>query len=105
MNCRTKSVHKFRIRLGFEQYDVILTKEQSVLTRMSSFWGENMQTQYKVIGYSIDLSFDDYKLPIEINENEHRNRNNDKIIKQKAMEQELGCTFIRIDSNNEDWNF
>ena len=37
MNCRTKLAHKFRIRLGFEQYDVILTKEQSVLTRISSF--------------------------------------------------------------------
>ena len=37
MNCRTKLARKFRIRLGFEQYDVILTKEQSVLTRMSSF--------------------------------------------------------------------
>ena len=53
-----------------------------------------MQTQYKVIGYSIDLSFDDYKLPIEINENEHRNRNNDKIIKQKAMENVMKSRVI-----------
>ena len=27
IDCRTTSAHKFRIRLGFKQYDVILTKE------------------------------------------------------------------------------
>ena len=47
MDCRTISAHKFRTRLGFKQYDVILTKEQSVLTKiMCSFEGENMQTHY-----------------------------------------------------------
>ena len=46
MDCRATSTHKFRTRLGFKQYDVILTKEQSVLTKIiSSFEGENMQTQ------------------------------------------------------------
>ena len=44
MDCRTTSAHKFRTRLGFKQYDVILTKEQSVLTRiMSSFEGKNYE--------------------------------------------------------------
>ena len=38
MDCKTISDHKFRTRLGFKQYDVILTKEQSVVTKiMSSF--------------------------------------------------------------------
>ena len=47
MDCRTRD-HKFRT-LGLKKYDVILTKEQSVLTKiMSLFEGENMQTQYKV---------------------------------------------------------
>ena len=46
MDCRTTMAHKFRTRLGFKQYDVIFTKEQSVLTKiMSSFEEENMQTQ------------------------------------------------------------
>ena len=46
MDCKfTASLaHKFRTRLGFKQFDVILTKEQSVLTKIiSSFGGENMQ--------------------------------------------------------------
>ena len=36
---------------------------------MTLFEGENMQTQYNVLGYRIDLYFHDYKLAIEIDEN------------------------------------
>ena len=62
--------HKFRTRLEFKQYDVTLTKEQSVPTRiMSSFEGENMQGQYNVLGYKIDLYFHDNKLATEIDQN------------------------------------
>ena len=60
MDCRTTSAHKFRARLGFKQYDVVLAKKQSVIAQiMSSFEGENMQTQYKVESYRIDLYFHD----------------------------------------------
>ena len=99
MDCRTTSVHKFRTRIGFKQYDVILTKEQSVLTKiMSSFEEENIQTQNNVLNYRIDLYFHDHKLAIETDENGHSDRNIDYEIKrQKAIEQELGCKLIRID--------
>ena len=63
MNCRTTAGYNIRTRLGFKQYDVILTKEQSVLTKIKIlFEGENMQTQYTVLHYRIDLYFHDYKL-------------------------------------------
>ena len=43
MGCRTISAHKFRARIGFKQHNVILTNEQSVLTKIiSSFEGENI---------------------------------------------------------------
>ena len=46
MDCRTTSADKFGTRLRFKQYDVILTNEQSVATKvMRSFEGENIQTQ------------------------------------------------------------
>ena len=62
MDCRTTSAHKFRTRLGFKQYDVIWTRGQSVLRKLiSSFEGENMQTQNNVLGDRIDLYFHDYK--------------------------------------------
>ena len=106
MDCRTTSAHKFRTRLGFKQYDVILTKEQSVLTKiMSSFEGENMQTQYHVLSYRIDLYFHDYKLAIEIDENENSDRNIERQNKrQKAIEQERGYKIIRTDPDKEDFD-
>ena len=58
MDFGTTMTHNFRKRLRFTQFDVILTKQQSVLTKiMSSFEGENMQTQYKALSYRIDLYF------------------------------------------------
>ena len=86
MNCRTTSADKCRTRLGFKQYDVILTKEQSVLTKiMTLFDGENIETQYNVLSYRIDLYCYDYKLAIEIDENEHSDRNIDDKIKYKKQ--------------------
>ena len=89
MDFTTTSANKFRTRLGFKQYDVLLTKEQSVLTKiMSSFEGQNMQTQHNVLKYRIELYFHDCKLAIEINGNGHSNRNIDfEIKRQKATEQ------------------
>ena len=53
MDCRSK--------LGFNEHDITLTKEQSVLRSiMDAFEGENMQTQYSVLGYRIDLYFHGY---------------------------------------------
>ena len=88
MICRTTSANKFRTRLKFKRYDITLTKEQWLLTRiMSSFEKKNMQTQYDVLGYRIDLYFHDYKLAIEIDENGRSGRNiNYQIKRQKAIE-------------------
>ena len=69
-----------KVRRHFEKELLVLTKI------MSSFEGENMQTQYNVLGYKIDFYFHDYKLAIEIDENGHSERNIDYKIKgQKAM--------------------
>ena len=100
------TTHKSRTRLGFKQYDVILTKEQLVLTKMkSSSEGENMQRQNSALDYRIDLYFHEYKLEIEIDENNHSNRNIDyEINRQKAIEQELGFKFIIIDPHKEEFD-
>ena len=70
MHCRisTPKSIEFRSKLGFKQYNITLTKKQSVLKSvMDVFEGENMQTQYSVLGYRIDLYFHEYKLAIEEN--------------------------------------
>ena len=83
-----------------------MTKEQSVLKSvMDAFEGENMQTQYSDLGYRIDLYFHDYKLAVEVDEKGHKDRNIDHEIKrQKALEKELSCEFIRINPDEKDFN-
>ena len=36
MDCRKTAAHKFRTRLGFKQYGVILTKKQLLLMKIES---------------------------------------------------------------------
>ena len=85
MDRRTTAAYRFRTRLGFKQYDVILTREQSMPTKIkSSFERENMQTQYCEIDYRIDLYFHDYKLEIEIDKNDQRDRHIDYEIKRQG---------------------
>ena len=101
MRRKKKQRENFRILLGFKENDIFLTKEQSVLKSiMEVFEGENMQTEYSVLGYKIDLYFHDYRLAREIDEKGHKDRNtNDEMQRQKALEKELNCIFIRINPN------
>ena len=56
-----------------------------------------MQTQYSVLGFRTDLYFHKYKLAIEVDELGHTDRNNNsEIERQKKLERELNCVFIRI---------
>ena len=97
---------EFRSRLGFNQYDITLKKESSVLKSiMDAFEGENMQTQYSVLSCKTDLYFHDHKLVVEIDEKIHKDRSIDYGIKrQKAIEKELNCKFVRIDPDKENFN-
>ena len=64
-----------------------------------------MQTQYSVLGYKIDLYFRDYKLAIVVDEKGHKDRSIDHEIKrQKALEKELNCEFIRFNPDEKDFN-
>ena len=84
---------------------MINTKEQAVLRSIKdAFEGEDMQTQYAVIGYIIDLYFHKYKLAIEVDELRHADRNlNNEIERQKALEGELNYVFIKINPNEKDF--
>ena len=88
MHCRvatSKSI-EFRSKLAFNQYDITLTKEQSVLKSiMDAFEGENMQTPCNVLGYRIYLHFHDYKIAVEADEKGHKDRNIYCKIKKKSI--------------------
>ena len=48
---------------------MINTKEQTIINSIKdTFEGENIQTQYSVLGYRIDLYFHEYKFTIDIDE-------------------------------------
>ena len=85
---------------------MINTKEQTIINSIKdTFEGENIQTQYSVLGYRIDLYFHEYKLAIEVDELGHTNRNiNNEVERQKALEKELNCIFIGINPDEKDFN-
>ena len=85
---------------------MINTKEKTVINSIKdAFEGENMQTKYTVLGYRIDLYFHSYKLAIEVDELEHADRNLDhEIQRQRALEREPNCVFIRINPDAVDFN-
>ena len=62
-------------------------------------------TQYSVLGNRIDLYFHKNKLAIEIDKSGHADRNlSNEIERQKALEKELDCVFIRINPAEENFN-
>ena len=98
MDCRTDKSCNLKRNLGFTLHDVINTKEQTVINSIKdALEGENMQTQYTVLGYRIDLYFQKYKIVIDVDELGHYDRNIDyEIQRQEALERELNCVFFRI---------
>ena len=106
MDCRTDESCNLKRNLGFKLHDVINTKEQTVLESIkNAFEGEDMQTQYSVLGYRIDLYFHKYKLAIEVDELGHAGRNlRNEIERQKALEKEFNSVFIRINPDEKNFN-
>ena len=91
--------HAIKIRsVGFRLHDAINTKKQTVLKSIKdAFDGEDMQTQYSVLGYRIDLYFHKHKLAIEVDELGHTDENlSNETERQKTLEKELNCVFIRV---------
>ena len=78
---------------------------ESLSAIMKAFQGENMIEQYNVDGYRIDLYFPDYKLSIECDENNHKDRNEIyEKRRQKAISKKLECQFFRYDPDSKDFN-
>ena len=75
IDCRTLTTVEFKTKLGFNQHDIIMTKEQSVLTKiMKVLATEKTLLQHPVLGYTIDLYFPEHKLAIEVDEKDNKDR-------------------------------
>ena len=107
MGCRTDESCNLKRNLGFRLHDKINTKEQTVLKSIKdAFEGEDIQTQYSVLGYMTDLYFHKHKLAIEVDELEHADRKlSNEIERQKSLEKELDSVFIRIYPDGENSAF
>ena len=58
MSCRvsTPEAIEFRSKLGFTQHDIILTKEQSMMLKITKlFSNQKILLQHSVLDYRIDL--------------------------------------------------
>ena len=64
-----------------------------------------MKRQYPTLGPRIDFYFHKYRIATEVDELGHANRNlSDEINRQKALERERNCVFIRINPDEKDFN-
>ena len=58
MSCRvsTPATIEFRSKLGFTRHDIILTKEQSLISKITKlFANQKILLQHSVLDYRIDL--------------------------------------------------
>ena len=95
---------KFKRSLGFKLRDVINCKETVLESIKDASEGENIETHYSYLGYKVDLYFHECKLAIEVDELGHNDRNIDhEIQRQKAIEKKLGCVFITINPDEENF--
>ena len=72
---------------------------------MTVFVAEEIILQHYDLGYKIDAYFPKYKLAIEVDEQGHNDKDIDyEIERQKAINNELGCKFVRIKPAREKFN-
>ena len=70
-----KKIDDFRIKLGFGLHDLIMSKEESITTKISKLFKKSkIRLQHNVLNYYIDLYFVEHKLAVEIDEKGHLDR-------------------------------
>ena len=96
----------FRSDLGFNQINLILKKEQSVIESIrDAFKGEDIRIRYTVLGYRIDLYFYEHEQTKKTDELSHNGGNTDYEIKRESeIKNELDCVFIRTDPDAVNFN-
>ena len=87
-------------------HDLFNVGEQSVLKSIKdAFEGEDMLTHCNFYGYKINLYLQGYKLAIKIDElDQNKGIINHEIERKKTIKKELGCEFIRINPDEQNFN-
>lgn len=103
--CRSEQIFSILGDFDISVTSVITNKEYETLKVIqSSFNGLfSFEKQKRVLNYRIDLYIPELKVAVECDEDGHSQYANDEV-RQKAVENELGCTFIRYNPDDKDFN-
>jgi hypothetical protein len=71
-------------------------QEEAALKTIEQVVGTTLIRQYKCLSYRIDGYDPISNVAYEIDEPAHKYKKCDDICRQRAIERELGCTFVRI---------
>ena len=108
IDIKTVKARELKIKLGFNQLDLILTKQQSIGLRITkTFINEKLikDSYVKKFNYIIDFYLPEKKLAIEVDELGHFVK--DQITEnkwQKELEKYLKCTFTIINPDEKDFS-
>jgi len=101
-NRREIAIKRIEMQLKNEQplMPAIGNYETSILNNLENCFGYPITRQKRVAGYFLDGYCSMFKLAIEVDEPHHFNINGKlrqrDIIRQKEIEKEIGCIFLRI---------
>ena len=106
MDTRTTKAVEFRGKCKINQHDPILTKEQSIGSKIvKAFPNEKIKEQFFVLNEKIDFYFPRHKLAIEVDELGHLHRNEeDEMKRQKISEEHLKRTFFIVNPDKENFD-
>ena len=106
MRCRKPKAFDVTKHFGIKiEHCLLASKEQDALSQiLQAFRGEEMIHQFGAEKYRIDLYFLKYKLAIECDEFDHRDRDiGYEEQRQKHIEKLLDCTFVRCNPDAKDF--
>ena len=102
---KTVKAGELKIKLGFNQLDPMMNKQQATDVRLKKFFS-NKETieDFSALNYLIDFYFPKYKLAIEVDELGHKDRDQTKENKrQNNLKEYFDYKFIRINPGEENF--
>jgi very-short-patch-repair endonuclease len=107
VTCRKPEALVFAHSLGLNvETFFCASKEQHTLTIIATAFSHlKQETQRSVGKYRVDLYFPDQRIVVECDEHGHKgySKSQDQD-RQQFIEQQLNCTFVRYDPDQEDFN-
>ena len=85
-------------------YKYVRKEASTTYTIQKDFEGISMKRQFNIGSYRIDLYFPEHKLAIECDDHDRKDRDiNYEIRRQKFIEDQLNCKFIRYNPDAKDF--